>query len=78
MITLATSPLVKMLYSSLLASVSTAVVFSLVVLGATRASELRRADRHRAATAYAALAACGLVLSAAIVVFGLLVVAHKS
>ena len=70
--------LLKMLYSSLLAGVGVAVIFSVAVLGVTRSNEMRRAQRRTAGTAYAALAAIGLVLSAAIVVYGLFLVAHKS
>ncbi len=77
MMAIATSALLRMLYSSLAAAVSVALVFSVTVLGAIRASEMRRADRHRAAVGYAALAVGGLAASAAIVVFGLLLVAHK-
>jgi hypothetical protein len=70
--------LVKMLYASLAAGVGVAVVFSLAILGATRSSDLRREGRDGAATAFAALAAVGLVLAVAIVVYGLVLVVHKS
>jgi hypothetical protein len=73
-----TDALLKVLYASLLAGVSVAVVFSLAILGATRWSDMRRAQRAGAATAYAALAAVGLLLSCAIVVYGLTLVAHKT
>jgi len=74
---LASSALFRVFYASLLAGVGVAVVFSLAVYGAVRSSEMRRAGRGGAATAYAALAAGGLILSAAAVVFGLILVAHK-
>jgi hypothetical protein len=70
--------LVKMLYSSLLAGVGVAVVFSIAILGVTRSSDMRRAQRPGAATAYAALATLGLLFSCAIVIYGLVLVAHKS
>ena len=73
-----TGALAKMLYSSLIAGVSIAVVFSIAILGATRSGDMRRAHRARAATAYTALAALGLILTAAIVVYGLILVARKS
>ena len=69
--------LVKMAYSSLLAGVGVAVVFSVAILGATRASEMRREHRTTAAAAYGALAAAGLLLAAAIVIDGLILVTHK-
>jgi hypothetical protein len=72
------SALLKVLYASLVAGVGVAVVFSVAILGATRWSDMRRAQRAGAATAYAALAAVGLLLSAAIVIYGITLVAHKS
>jgi hypothetical protein len=75
---LATGALLKMAYSSLLAGVSTAIVFSLGVYGVIRSSDMRREHRGAPAAAYATLAAVGLVLSAAIVVYGVYLVAHKS
>ena len=73
-----THALVKMLYTSMVAGVGVAVVFSFAILGATRSSEMRRERRTTAAAAYTALAAAGLIVAAAMVVFGLTLVAHKS
>jgi hypothetical protein len=73
-----TGALLKLLYSSLVAGVSVAVVFSLAVLGVTRSSDMRRSGRGAAASAYAALAVLALVLAAAIVVYGLVLMARKS
>jgi hypothetical protein len=70
--------LLKMAYSSLLAGVGVTVIFSVAILGITRSSDMRRAGRRVAGTAYAALAAVGLLLSTGIVVYGLFLVAHKS
>ena len=70
--------LLKMVYASLAAGVGVAVVFSIAILGATRSSDMRRSGRGGAATAYAALAAVGVVVTAAIAVYGLILVAHKS
>ncbi len=72
-----THALLKVLYASLLAGVSIAVVFSLAILGATRAGDMRRAGRDGASAAYAALAAVALAVSAAIVVYGLILVTRK-
>ncbi len=66
-----TGALLKVLYSSLVAGVGVAVVFSLAVLGATRSADMRRAGRSGAATGYAALAGLAILLSGAIVVYGL-------
>lgn len=73
-----THALVKMVYSSVLAGVAVAVIFSIAILGATRSGEMRREHRTAAATAYTALAAAGLLLAAAIVIYGLILVAHKT
>jgi hypothetical protein len=75
---LASSALFKLFYSALLAGVGVALVFSLAVYGAIRSSDMRRVGRGSAAAGYAALAAVGLLLSAAAVVFGLILVAHKT
>jgi hypothetical protein len=77
-ILLAVSPLLRMFYSALVAGVASSVVFSIALFGAVRASDMRRSRRGTAATAYGVLAAAGLVISAAIVVYGLILVAHKS
>jgi hypothetical protein len=70
--------LLKMVYSSLIASIGITIIFATAILGAIRAGELRRANRSAAATAYAVLAALGITLAVAIVVYGLVLVAHKS
>lgn len=70
--------LAKMFYSSLAAGVGVAIVFSIAIFGATRSSDMRRSGRSGAATAYAALGVVGLILAAGIVVYGLILVAHKS
>ena len=73
-----TTALLKMVYSSLLASVFVAVVFSTALLGAIRASDSRRAGRGVAATAYAALAVVGVLLASGVIVYGLVLIARKS
>lgn len=73
-----THALLRMLCASLLAGVGVAIVFSIAILGTVRAVDLRRAQRAGAATAYAVLAGVALLLSCAIVVYGLTLVAHKS
>ena len=75
---IAVSPLLKMFYSAFAAGVGVAIVFSVAIFGAVRAADMRRCGRVTMATAYAALAACGLALSAAVVIYGLILVGHKS
>ncbi len=69
--------LLKMLYSSLIAGVSVAVVFSLAVLGAAQAGEMRRERRGAASIAFGALAVIALLVSAGIVVYGLILLTRK-
>ncbi|HET7049939.1 MAG TPA: hypothetical protein VFI54_16875 [Solirubrobacteraceae bacterium] len=73
-----THALIKMVYSSVLAGVGVAVVFSVAIVGAARSSDLRREHRTAAAAAYTALAAGGLLLAVGMVIYGLILVAHKS
>jgi Na+/H+-dicarboxylate symporter len=75
--TIDTTALLKMLYSSLLASLVVAVVFSTALLGAIRASDMRRAGRGGAAAAYAVLAAVGVLIAGGVIVYGLVLIAHK-
>lgn len=72
-----TGALVKMVYSSLLASVGIAVVFATAILGAIRATDMRRANRSAAAVAYAAVATVGVLVVVAVIVYGLLLIARK-
>jgi hypothetical protein len=69
--------LVKMLYSSLLAGLSVSIVVSLAIYGVTRSSDMRRLHRGGAATAYAVLALVAAVLTAALVVYGLILLTRK-
>lgn len=75
---LGAAPLLKMFYSSLAAVVAIALVFSLGLLGAIKSADMRRSGRAGAAALFATLAVAGLFLSAALVVYGLVLVAHKS
>jgi Na+/H+-dicarboxylate symporter len=75
--TIDTAALLKMLYSSLLASLVVAVVFSTALLGAIRASDMRRAGRGGAAAAYAVVAAVGVLIAGGVIVYGLVLIAHK-
>ena len=73
-----TAALVKMLYTSLAACIGVAVIFSTALLGVIRSADMRRANRPGAAFAYGALAAVGGALAAAIVVYGITLIAHKA
>jgi hypothetical protein len=70
--------LLRVAYTALVAGVGVAVVFSLTVYGMTRSSDMRREDRPVAAVSYAMLGIFGLALTAAMIVFGLFLLARKS
>jgi predicted membrane channel-forming protein YqfA (hemolysin III family) len=70
--------LLKVLYTSLIAGVGVSVVFSIAVLGVVRSSDARRDERPTAAVSYAVLGAVGLILTAGLIVYGLILLARKS
>jgi hypothetical protein len=72
-----TGALLKMLYSSLVASVTVALVFSTAILGAIRATDLRRQRRDAAAVAHAVLAVVGVLLACGVIAYGLVLIARK-
>ncbi len=73
-----TAALLKMLYSSLLASITVAVIFATTVLGAVRAADKRRDNHNVVAAAYVVLAAVGVLLATGIIVYGLTLIARKT
>jgi hypothetical protein len=68
----------RVAYSSVLVTVGLCVAFALAVAGFGRVSEMQRAGRATAANAYRAVSVCCLVLCAAAVVYGLILVGQKS
>jgi hypothetical protein len=70
--------LLRVLYTALISGVGVAFVFSLTVYGMTRSSDMRRDERPVAATSYALLGVLGLALTAALIVFGLILLTRKS
>ncbi|MFL5863628.1 MAG: hypothetical protein ACJ780_23120 [Solirubrobacteraceae bacterium] len=74
----ATAALVKMIYSSAIAGISVAVVFSIAVFGVVRSNDMRRTNRHGASARYATLGAAALITSIAIAIAGVILVVHKS
>jgi hypothetical protein len=69
--------LFELVWASAVAGIALAVVYATLILGATRASDRRRAGRERVATAYAALAALAALALAGGVVFGIWVIVSK-
>jgi xanthine/uracil/vitamin C permease (AzgA family) len=72
-----TGQLLQLVWAAALAGLVVATAFALLILGATRASELRRADRHGPATAYVALAVAAALLFAGTVAYGVSVIVSK-
>jgi hypothetical protein len=69
--------LFELVWVSLLVGVAVAFVFALVVLGLTRADDLRRAGSDFAAGAYLALAGVSMLAIAGSIVFGIHVIVSK-
>ena len=63
--------------ASLAAGVGITVTFSLAILGLTRSADMRRDERVVGAWAYAGLAGLGLAVSAAAVVYGIILMTSK-
>jgi hypothetical protein len=69
--------LVELVWAAAAASIAVSVTFAALIVGVTRASDSRRADRAGAATAYLALAALAAAAFAGAVVFGISVIVSK-
>ena len=72
-----TKALLELAWAAPLAALTVALTFSLVIHGAARSSDSRRAGRSGAATAYGALAVLAALAFAATVVFGVLIITSK-
>ena len=68
---------VQVIWASLLAGVGVTFAFSLALVGATRAIDLRREGHAGAASFYALLMAIGLLATLAAIVFGVVVMTSK-
>jgi hypothetical protein len=67
----------ELVWASAVAGIAVSIVFSALIVGATRASDCRRAGRDGAASAYTALAALAALAFAGGVVFGISVIVSK-
>lgn len=70
--------LLRVFYTAFAAGVGASLVFSLVVYGVVRSTEMRREQRTAAAVSYGFLAAIALAVTAALIVYGLILLARKS
>jgi Na+/H+-dicarboxylate symporter len=71
------SKLLELVWASALAGIAVAIVFSALILGATRASDHRRAGASSTSTAYVVLAVVAALAFAGGVVFGISVIVSK-
>jgi Na+/H+-dicarboxylate symporter len=69
--------LLELVWAAALAGVVVAIAFATLILGATRASDERRAGNGGAAVAYTALATLAALAFAAGVTFGISVIVSK-
>ncbi|MEA2254913.1 MAG: hypothetical protein QOG35_958 [Solirubrobacteraceae bacterium] len=69
--------LLELVWAGGLAGVAVAIAFAVMILGATRATDSRRADRGAAAMGFAVLAVVAGLLFAGGVVFGISVIVSK-
>ena len=67
----------ELVWAGALAGIGVSIAFATLILGATRAADHRRADRHRVASGYLVLAALAAFLFAGSVVFGISVIVSK-
>lgn len=74
---IATSIIVRVVWTSLAASVLVSLTFALGIFGLVRSSEMRAERRGAAASGYAALAICALGCFGASVILGILLVTQK-
>jgi hypothetical protein len=72
-----TDALLQLVWVAPLSAIIVALTFSLIIHGAARSGDSRRAGRPLAATAYGALAILAALAFAATVVFGVVVITSK-
>jgi hypothetical protein len=70
--------LLQVVWSSLVAGLGVTFAFSLTLLGATRAVDLRRDGHAGAASVFAVVMVVGLIATAAAIVFGIVVMTSKN
>lgn len=71
------SSILRVVWTSILASVAVSVLFAGAVVGLIRAGELRRSARGSAAAAYTAAALVALTICLAAVAYGVVLVGQK-
>ena len=69
--------LFELVWAAGIAAMAVSVSFAMIIVGATRATDCRRANRSAAATAYLVLAIVAALVFAGGVVFGISVIVSK-
>ena len=77
MIATDTAALLELVWAAPVAALTVTIAWALVIRGSTRAADARRDGRAARATLHAGVAAVGLMLFTAAVVFGLVVMTAK-
>lgn len=72
------SDIIRVAWSSVLATLGVSILFSAGVVGLIRAGELRRESRASTAAAYTLAATVALLICVAAVVYGVILVGQKS
>lgn len=72
-----TDALLQTVWTGALAGIGVCLIFAVTILGATRSSDMRREDRHAAATSYGLLAVLGVLASLAMVAYGVVLITTK-
>jgi hypothetical protein len=72
-----TEALWQTIWTGALAGVGVSVVFALTILGVTRSSDMRRADRPATATLYGLVALLAVAAFFAIIVYGVTIITTK-
>ena len=67
----------ELIWAAAVSGIAIAIIFAALIVGATRASDHRRADRGGVAAAYIVLAAVSAVVFAGVVVLGISIIVAK-
>jgi hypothetical protein len=73
-----TKELLQTVVASLAAGIGVTATFSIMIFGAARFADLRRDNRPASAALFGVLAAVGLILTGAGIIFGIVVMTQKS
>jgi uncharacterized membrane protein YidH (DUF202 family) len=72
-----TAKLGELIITAFIAGVGVTAVYAIVIFGAARSAEMRRADRHLAASVLGLVSTAALVVVAAAVAYAIYLMTHK-